>query len=104
MRKVAFPADASSGIGKVCTWARLKKEWPMALVGRLAGMIEKALAEAGADSVNALVVPIDVTLPRPGSVADTATRPAISGLSRAVNGLFTSKMATKMPFAGRGQA
>jgi NAD(P)-dependent dehydrogenase (short-subunit alcohol dehydrogenase family) len=61
MRKVAVVTGASSGIGKACALALLNEGWHVALVGRRADAIEKAIAEAGASSVNALAVPTDVT-------------------------------------------
>ena len=61
MRKVAVVTGASSGIGKACALALLNEGWHVALVGRRADAIEKAIDEAGASSVNALAVPTDVT-------------------------------------------
>ncbi len=52
---------------------------------------------------------ISVHVPRPGSIAYAATKHAVSGLTRAaaLDGrpfsiLFTTVMATQMPFVGRG--
>lgn len=61
MKKVAVVTGASSGIGKACALALLNEGWQVALVGRRADAIEKAIAEAGSHSVNAIAVPTDVT-------------------------------------------
>ena len=61
MKKVAVVTGASSGIGKACALALLNEGWHVALVGRRADAIEKAIAEAGSNSVNTLAVPTDVT-------------------------------------------
>ena len=61
MKKVAVVTGASSGIGKACALALLNEGWHVALVGRRADEIEKAIAEAGSSSVNTLAVPTDVT-------------------------------------------
>lgn len=61
MKKVAVVTGASSGIGKACALALLNEGWHVALVGRRSEAIENAIAEAGANAVNALAVPTDVT-------------------------------------------
>jgi NAD(P)-dependent dehydrogenase (short-subunit alcohol dehydrogenase family) len=61
MSKVAVITGASSGIGKACALALLKEGWQVALVGRRADALQQAIAEAGANSGNALAVPSDVS-------------------------------------------
>jgi NAD(P)-dependent dehydrogenase (short-subunit alcohol dehydrogenase family) len=61
MTKVAVVTGASSGIGKACALALLQAGWQVALVGRRADALHAAIAEAGANSGNALAVPTDVS-------------------------------------------
>ena len=61
MTKVAVVTGASSGIGKACALALLQAGWQVALVGRRADALNAAIAEAGANSANALAVPTDVS-------------------------------------------
>jgi NAD(P)-dependent dehydrogenase (short-subunit alcohol dehydrogenase family) len=64
--KVAIVTGAGSGIGKAAALALLKAGYSVALAGRRADMLEKAVAEAGAGS-RALAVVTDVA--NPDSVA-----------------------------------
>jgi len=62
MSKVAIVTGAGTGIGKASALALLKAGWQVALAGRRAELLEKAIAESGA-SKNALAVPTDVGKP-----------------------------------------
>jgi NAD(P)-dependent dehydrogenase (short-subunit alcohol dehydrogenase family) len=64
--KVAIVTGAGSGIGKAAALALLKEGYSVALAGRRADMLEKAVAESGAGS-RAIAVVTDVA--NPGSVA-----------------------------------
>ena len=61
MTQTAVITGASSGIGKACALALLKEGWQVALIGRRADALQAAIAEAGAQGVNALAVPTDVS-------------------------------------------
>jgi NAD(P)-dependent dehydrogenase (short-subunit alcohol dehydrogenase family) len=60
--KVAIVTGAGSGIGKAAAQALLKEGYSVALAGRRADMLEKAVAESGAGP-RALAVVTDVTNP-----------------------------------------
>jgi NAD(P)-dependent dehydrogenase (short-subunit alcohol dehydrogenase family) len=62
MSKVAIVTGAGTGIGKASALALLKAGWQVALAGRRAELLEKAIAESGA-SKNALAVATDVGKP-----------------------------------------
>jgi len=59
-RKVAIVTGAGTGIGKCTTLALLREGYCVAMAGRRADVLEKALAEAGPLSPQALAVPTDV--------------------------------------------
>ena len=61
MTQTAVITGASSGIGKACALALLKEGWQVALIRRRADALQAAIAEAGAQGVNALAVPTDVS-------------------------------------------
>jgi len=62
MSKVAIVTGAGTGIGKASALALLKAGWQVALAGRRAELLEKAVAESGAGK-NALAVATDVGKP-----------------------------------------
>jgi NAD(P)-dependent dehydrogenase (short-subunit alcohol dehydrogenase family) len=62
MSKVAIVTGAGTGIGKASALALLKAGWQVALAGRRAELLEKAIAESGS-SKNALAVATDVGKP-----------------------------------------
>ena len=61
MSKIALVTGASSGIGKACSLALLKKGWQVVLVGRRADALAKAVAEAGDNAGNAHAIPTDLS-------------------------------------------
>jgi NAD(P)-dependent dehydrogenase (short-subunit alcohol dehydrogenase family) len=62
-RKVAVVTGAGTGIGKAVAVAMLRAGYRVALAGRRGEPLEKAVAEAGAPSDDALAVPTDVSNP-----------------------------------------
>jgi NAD(P)-dependent dehydrogenase (short-subunit alcohol dehydrogenase family) len=62
-RPVAIVTGASAGIGKASAIALMKAGWSVALLGRRADMLDKAIAEAGDDAAHGLAVTTDVTNP-----------------------------------------
>jgi NAD(P)-dependent dehydrogenase (short-subunit alcohol dehydrogenase family) len=59
-RKVAIVTGAGTGIGKCTTLALLREGYCVAMAGRRADVLERAAAEAGPLSSQALAVPTDV--------------------------------------------
>lgn len=62
-RPVAIVTGASAGIGKASAVALLKAGWSVALLGRRAELLDKAIAEAGDAAAHGLAVVTDVTNP-----------------------------------------
>lgn len=62
-RPVAIVTGASAGIGKASAVALLKAGWSVALLGRRAELLDKAIAEAGDAAPHGLAVVTDVTNP-----------------------------------------
>lgn len=60
MSKVAVVTGAGTGIGKASALALLASGWQVVFAGRRADVLQKAIAEAGADAARALAVPTDV--------------------------------------------
>ena len=63
MSKVAIVTGAGTGIGKASALALLKAGWHVTFAGRRAELLDKAIAESGADRTCALAVPTDVGKP-----------------------------------------
>ncbi|HLB16012.1 MAG TPA: SDR family oxidoreductase [Burkholderiales bacterium] len=61
--KVAIVTGAGSGIGKATALALLKEGYSVALAGRRADALERAVKDAGAAASRALAVPTDVSDP-----------------------------------------
>lgn len=61
--KVALVTGAGSGIGKAAALALLKDGYRVVFAGRRADMLNKAIAEAGADASRGLAVSTDVSDP-----------------------------------------
>jgi NAD(P)-dependent dehydrogenase (short-subunit alcohol dehydrogenase family) len=61
--KVAIVSGAGSGIGKAVALTLLKDGYRVALAGRRADALHKAISEAGDNTARALAVPTDVTNP-----------------------------------------
>jgi len=60
MDKVAVITGAGTGIGKASALALLKAGWQVVFAGRRGNVLQKAIADAGADGARALAVPADV--------------------------------------------
>jgi NAD(P)-dependent dehydrogenase (short-subunit alcohol dehydrogenase family) len=63
MAKVAVVTGAGTGIGKASAVALLRAGWQVVLAGRRADLLDKAIAQAGADRSRALAAPTDVGKP-----------------------------------------
>jgi len=63
MAKVAIVTGAGTGIGKASALALLRAGWQVAFAGRRAELLDKAIAQSGADRARALAVPTDVGKP-----------------------------------------
>jgi len=61
--KVAIVTGAGSGIGKATALALLREGYSVALAGRRADALERAVKDAGAAAARALAVPTDVSDP-----------------------------------------
>jgi len=62
--KVAIVTGAGTGIGKAVALALLKEDYCLALAGRRAELLEKAIAESGAGAARTLAVATDVGNPQ----------------------------------------
>jgi len=60
MGKVAVVTGAGTGIGKASALALLKAGWQVVFAGRRGDVLQKAIADAGADGARALAVRADV--------------------------------------------
>jgi len=60
MDRVAVVTGAGTGIGKASAMALLKDGWRVVFVGRRGDVLQKAIADAGADGARAIAVPADV--------------------------------------------
>jgi NAD(P)-dependent dehydrogenase (short-subunit alcohol dehydrogenase family) len=78
--KVAVVTGAGSGIGKAVALTLLKDGYRVALAGRRADALQKAIDEAGDNGARALAIPTDVTNPQSVRNLFTQTKQAFGRL------------------------
>ncbi len=90
LRKVAIITGAGSGIGKCTTLALLGEGYSVVLAGRHVEFLEKTMTAAGALSLQALVVPTDVSEPASVRALFTKTKERFGRLDLLFNNAGTT--------------